>query len=69
MFSQRAILDKAMLALLLLAPIVTAAEEAVFPGRTWAHKAPAAVGLDAAKLTAMSEYIGGRGCVVRGGTM
>ena len=75
MFSKRTVLNEAMIhrcsmiGVFLLAPIATAAETAVFPGRTWEHKAPASVGLDAAKLAAMSDYIGGRGCVVRGGTM
>ncbi len=69
MFSKRAVLDEAMISMLLLAPIATAAERGVFPGRTWEHRTPTSVGLDAAKLAAMSEYIGGRGCVVRGGTM
>jgi CubicO group peptidase (beta-lactamase class C family) len=35
----------------------------------WQTKTPAAVGLDAAKLKAFSEFVGGRGCVVRHGYM
>lgn len=75
MFSKRTVPDEAMIrtfsmiALLLVAPIATAAETAVFPGRTWEHKTPASVGLDAAKLAAISDDIGGRGCVVRFGYM
>jgi CubicO group peptidase (beta-lactamase class C family) len=51
----------------LAGPAGAVAAEAVFPGKTWATKAPAEVGLDAAKLAAMSDFIGGRGCVVRHG--
>lgn len=51
----------------LCGPASTVAAEAVFPGKTWATKAPAEVGLDAMKLAALSDYIGGRGCVVRHG--
>ncbi len=41
----------------------------VFPGKTWAVKTPAEVGLDKDKLKAFSDYLGGRGCVTRGGVM
>jgi len=44
-------------------PIVTA----VFPGKTWERRSPAEVGLDAAKLKAFREFVGGRGCIVRHG--
>ena len=44
-----------------------AAAEAVFPGKTWATKKPAEVGLDAAKLAMLRDDVGGRGCVVRHG--
>ena len=43
--------------------------EPVFPGKTWAKKTPANVDLDAAKLKAFSQFVGGRGCVVRHGYM
>ena len=39
----------------------------VLPGKTWATKTPAEVGLDAGKLREFSEFVGGRGCVVRHG--
>jgi len=41
----------------------------VYPGKEWAKKRPAEVGLDAAKLRQFSKYVGGRGCVVRHGYM
>jgi hypothetical protein len=45
------------------------AEQAVFPGKTWAVKAPAEVGMDPARLEAFSGFVGGRGCVVRHGCL
>jgi len=39
----------------------------VYPGKTWATKAPGEVGLDAEKLKAFSDYAGGFGCVIRHG--
>lgn len=45
----------------------TRASKPVYPGREWASKAPAEVGLDASKLKAAAEVAGGRGCVVRHG--
>ena len=51
-------------------PLATlAATEAVYPGKTWARKTPAEVGLVPAKLQDFSRYVRGRGCVVRGGQM
>jgi CubicO group peptidase (beta-lactamase class C family) len=41
--------------------------EPVFPGKIWARKMPADVGLDAAKLAEFSKFVGGRGCVTRHG--
>ena len=41
----------------------------VFPGKTWQTKTPAEVGLDAAKLDAFRDFVGGRGCVMRHGCM
>ena len=46
-----------------------AAQQTVYPGKTWATKTPAEVGLDADKLKVFSDYVGGRGCVVRHGYM
>lgn len=43
--------------------------EAVFPGKEWAKKTPAEVGLDAQKVKEFSRFVGGRGCVVRHGYM
>lgn len=40
---------------------------ATFPGVNWEMRTPAAVGLDIAKLDAIQNYLGGRGCVVRNG--
>jgi hypothetical protein len=45
------------------------AAEAVYPGKHWETRAPAEVGLDAKRLKAFSDFVGGRGCVVRFGTM
>jgi hypothetical protein len=39
----------------------------VFPGKTWATRTPDQAGLDVAKLNALRDFVGGRGCVVRGG--
>ncbi len=39
----------------------------VYPGRAWASKPPAEVGLAADRLKAFSDYVGGFGCVVRQG--
>ncbi len=39
----------------------------VWPGETWATRTPAQVGLDAAALNGFSNYVRGRGCIVRRG--
>jgi len=39
----------------------------VYPGKNWAPRTPAEVGLEAVKLDAFRDYVGGRGCVVRSG--
>jgi len=41
----------------------------VYPGKTWATRAPTELGMDAAKLDAFRDLVGGRGCVVRYGYM
>ncbi|MCH7686626.1 MAG: hypothetical protein IH899_08100, partial [Planctomycetes bacterium] len=41
--------------------------DAVFPGKAWAKRAPAEVGLDARTLQEFSRFVGGRGCVLRHG--
>ena len=41
----------------------------VYPGKEWAHKKPAATGMNAKALEAFSKYVGGRGCIVRHGYM
>lgn len=51
-----------------LLAIVGGAQE-IFPADEWAIREPAEAGLDRASLDAMAEYMGGRGCVVRGGCM
>jgi hypothetical protein len=43
------------------------AQVPVYPGSTWAEKTPAEVGMDAGKLDALRDHVGGRGCVVRYG--
>jgi hypothetical protein len=50
-----------------LAVGVAAANEPVFPGKSWSVRTPVQAGLDAGKLNAFHELVGGRGCVVRGG--
>jgi CubicO group peptidase (beta-lactamase class C family) len=41
----------------------------VYPGAHWAWRTPEQVGLDRAKLDALRDLVGGRGCVVRHGFM
>jgi CubicO group peptidase (beta-lactamase class C family) len=41
----------------------------VLPGAAWQERAPEAAGLSRAKLDALRDLAGGRGCVVRGGTL
>jgi hypothetical protein len=58
----------AILASLLFAACSAGAEVApVFPGRAWKEKPPAELHLDAEELRAFSEFVGGRGCVIRKG--
>lgn len=44
-------------------------EDLVYPGASWELRTPAEAGLDESGLNAFSGHVGGRGCVVRGGTM
>jgi CubicO group peptidase (beta-lactamase class C family) len=66
-------MSRAPLAILIaVLPALPAATSAgtdlpVFPGKTWAVKPPAQLGLDAAKLDRLRDLMGGRGCVVRRG--
>lgn len=39
----------------------------ITPGAEWATRTPEQVGLNAARLDALRDLVGGRGCVVRGG--
>jgi CubicO group peptidase (beta-lactamase class C family) len=48
-----------------LSTSLTAAE--VVPAETWEQRSPEEVGLDRAKLDELARFVGGRGCVVRGG--
>jgi len=41
----------------------------LIPGAAWEERTPEAAGLSRAKLDAARDLIGGRGCVVRGGTL
>lgn len=43
------------------------AGDVVFPGEQWQEKAPAELGLDSARLDAVAQALGGRGCVVKDG--
>lgn len=45
------------------------ASAGVFPGATWQTRSPADAGLDADRLAEFSAFVGGRGCIVRGGHM
>ena len=60
-----------MRAVLIWLVLATGAAHAapVYPAKTWVEKTPADVGMDQAKLEAMSRHIGGRGCVIRNGVM
>jgi hypothetical protein len=42
---------------------------AVYPGATWEVRTPEQVHMDPAKLDALRDHVGGRGCVVRHGYM
>jgi CubicO group peptidase (beta-lactamase class C family) len=53
------------LALFSFRPAVAA--ETIFPGKAWAERAPAAVGLDAAKLDTFVANVGGDGVIVKDG--
>jgi CubicO group peptidase (beta-lactamase class C family) len=44
-----------------------AVAEGTFPGEHWSRRSPSELGLDPAKLTALSVLVGGHGCVVRHG--
>lgn len=48
---------------------VGAADNPVFPGKSWAKGKPAETGVEATKLHALRELVGGRGCVMRNGTL
>lgn len=55
------------LLIVVLITLPALAEE--WPGAHWAVSTPAEAGLNAAGLDAMVAFVGGRGCVVRGGKM
>jgi len=44
-------------------------EDVCFPGKTWPVCAPGEVGLDGSALDKISEYLEGRGCIVRHGCL
>ncbi|HJN18731.1 MAG TPA: hypothetical protein QGH10_24725 [Armatimonadota bacterium] len=44
-----------------------APQETVYPTGTWETRAPADVRMNSAKLDALAEHVGGRGCVIRHG--
>lgn len=46
---------------------LAACGQGVFPAEHWQTRTPEDVGLDAAKLDAVRDFMGGRGCVVRHG--
>ena len=46
---------------------ITNAAEVVFPGAEWESKAPSELGLDQARLEAVAEALGSRGCAIKDG--
>jgi len=52
---------------LILVTCTLSAEEARFPAAAWEHKAPAELGLNAARLDEVAAALGGRGCIVKDG--
>src|SRR5262245_19247830 len=44
-----------------------AKQKSAFPGATWEARTPEQAGLVAAQLDEVKNFVGGRGCVVRGG--
>lgn len=53
--------------LAILAATLAQTADAIYPSEHWESRTPEAVGLDVAKLDAMRDFMGGRGCVVRHG--
>jgi hypothetical protein len=43
------------------------AAEVVFPGASWTVKKPQEFGLDAARLDAVADALGSRGCIIKNG--
>ena len=43
------------------------AAETVFPGEQWEERSPAQCGVNAPKLDALAEHLGGRGCFIKDG--
>jgi len=56
-------------ALFLAGVMMTAPESAAFPGDTWEHRPPEALGLDAGTLDEIAALLGGRGCVIKEGVV
>lgn len=50
-----------------MAAVLAQPADTMYPAEHWETRAPEAVGLDTAKLDAMRDFMGGRGCVVRNG--
>lgn len=57
------------LMILALALHLRGAETNVFPDKTWKTQTPELMGMSRAKLAEFRDLVGGRGCVVRHGTM
>src|SRR5439155_14371354 len=55
--------------LAVIEPSLSAQVDPVFPGEHWEMRQPESLGLSKAKLEALREVVGGRGCVVRYGYM
>lgn len=53
----------------LLPPVSAGCAAPVCPGAAWESRSPAQLGMDPAPLDAIRDYLGGRGCIVRGGYM
>ena len=50
-------------------PSLVAAQTPTYPATTWEVLSPEEAGLSRDKLIALAELVGGRGCVVRNGSM
>lgn len=50
-----------------IAAVEAFTQDVVYPGEQWAEKAPAELKLDPARLDAVADALGGRGCIIKDG--